>query len=337
MESRKVQVTGGSTYTVSIPKDWATENGVSAGSVVEFHAEEDLLLLVPSTEAERSEGVVDVSGLESDQGLVRSIMTMYVGGFDVIRVETSETSPDRRRLLREVAQGLVGMEIVEETGSHVVMQDLLDPSELSVRDALTRMRLVSLAMLTDAAEALLEGDDDLAGSVVARDDEVDRLWYMISRVFRTVLRDPTAATKFGIPRETVFDYHTGARQLERIGDHAVKIAGVAEEVSPPAEPQARALAGLVDPAVTVPEVATDALLSDDVEEVRRLAAEAHDTGTAVEATARDVDEQIRELNDPQRARRLGLVVDSLSRAGDYGVNVAETALQKAAPGRDGSE
>jgi len=32
METRKVQVTGGSTYTVSIPKTWATENDVEEGN-----------------------------------------------------------------------------------------------------------------------------------------------------------------------------------------------------------------------------------------------------------------------------------------------------------------
>jgi len=35
--------------------------------------------------------------------------------------------------------------------------------------------------------------------------------------------------------------------------------------------------------------------------------------------------------DPTRAQLLGLVVDSVLRSADYGGNVAETALQKAAP------
>jgi len=35
--------------------------------------------------------------------------------------------------------------------------------------------------------------------------------------------------------------------------------------------------------------------------------------------------------EPHDAQNLGLVVDSLSRSADYGGNIAETALQKAAP------
>ncbi|MFW6449319.1 MAG: AbrB/MazE/SpoVT family DNA-binding domain-containing protein, partial [Halobacteriota archaeon] len=36
METRKVQLTGGSTYTVSLPKPWARRNGIEAGSTLAF-------------------------------------------------------------------------------------------------------------------------------------------------------------------------------------------------------------------------------------------------------------------------------------------------------------
>ncbi|MFB6143422.1 MAG: PhoU domain-containing protein, partial [Halorientalis sp.] len=254
METRKVQVTGGSTYTVSLPKDWATANDVSAGSVVEFHAEGESLLLTPRREDERSEGTLDVTGLTGDE-LTRAVMTMYVSGFDIITLETSRIDASQRRTIRGATQGLVGLEVIEETSDRVVLQDLLDSSELSIHNAITRMRLVSLTMLADAVEALVENDDDLAHDVVERDDDVDRLWYMISRVFRTVLRDPTAASDIGLSRETCFDYQSSARQLERIADHAAKIADLALEVGEVPEAVARELATLREDAVAVPELA----------------------------------------------------------------------------------
>ena len=65
METRKVQVTGGSTYTVSLPKDWANQNDVSGGSVVEFYPEEDSLLLTPRREEEKVEGTIDIGGADT--------------------------------------------------------------------------------------------------------------------------------------------------------------------------------------------------------------------------------------------------------------------------------
>jgi len=330
METRKVQVTGGSTYTVSLPKEWATGNDVSAGSIVEFHAEEDLLLLSPQRENERVEGTLDISDLDEDHELTRAVMTMYVSGFDVITLETTRISAEQRRVIRNAVQGLVGLEVIEETSERVVLQDLLDSSELSVHNAITRMQLVSITMLEDAIEALITDDDDLAEDVKQRDEDVDRLWYMVSRVFRTVLRDPTAATEIGFPRETVFDYQSSARQLERIADHATKIADLSLEVGEISGETADKLRNLQAEAVKVPEKAMEALLTDDSDEATVLANEARGNIRAVDDLARDVDKEVRE-SDPQSAQVLGLVVDSLSRTADYGSNIAESALQKAAP------
>jgi len=329
METRKVQVTGGSTYTVSLPKTWATENGVSAGSLVEFYPEEDSLLLTPQREEDRTEGTLDITDLEGEE-LKRAVVTMYVSGFDIINLETGRVTAAQRRTIREAAQGLVGLEVIGETGETVILQDLLDSSELSITNAITRMRLVSLSMLEDAVISLIENDRDLASDVVERDDDVDRLWAMVSRVFRSVLRDPSTAAEVGLPRETCFDYHSSARQLERIADHATKIAELAQELDGVPEPPADALRDLRESASDVAETAMEALLEAESERATELANDARDRVDEIDEHAREVDEQVRKL-ESQQAQLLGLVVDSLSRSADYGGNIAESALQKAAP------
>ena len=81
---------------------------------------------------------------------------------------------------------------------------------------------------------------------------------------------------------------------------------------------------------TVIKQAMDAMLANDSEEATRLATEAHDAVATVDERVRETDALLLDL-EPQQAQLLGLVVDSLSRAGDYGGNIAEAALQKAAP------
>ena len=46
METRKVQLAGGSTYTVSLPKQWAIEHGIEAGARVHLTLLDDGSLLV---------------------------------------------------------------------------------------------------------------------------------------------------------------------------------------------------------------------------------------------------------------------------------------------------
>ena len=330
METRKVQVTGGSTYTVSIPKSWATENDVGAGSEVEFHPDGDSLFLTPRTDAERTRGTLDVAGL-TGQELTRAVTTMYVSGFDVIELQGTAITTEQRSTIREAVQSLVGLEVLEETQERVVIRDLLDSSELSIHNAVTRMRLISLSMLEDALSALADLNHERARDVIGRDDDLDRLWLVVSRIFRATLRTPKAAEELGLPREECFDYHSSARQLERIGDHATKIAHLTLNIDEPLpEDVLDAIDDLHEDAVEVVDTAMDALFAEDNDDASRLANDARAGVREIDERVRAIDELLRDL-DPARAQLLGLVVDSVLRSADYGGNIAETALQKAAP------
>lgn len=330
METRKVQVTGGSTFTVSIPKSWATNQGIAAGSEVELHPEGDSLLLIPKKQRGGTEGAIDITDL-SGADLARAVVTLYVSGFDLIRLETGAVEPAQRRIVRDATQSLVGLEVIEETDAYILLQDLLDSSELSIHNAITRMRLIALTMLGDAVRSVIETDHALAEDVIERDDDVDRLWFMVSRVFRSVLRDPSAAAALGMSREGCFDYHSSARQLERIADHSVKIATLATELHDVPDDICEAIENLQEEARAIIERAMAALLEEDSERATELANEARDAVTDIDDHTRTIDELIREMADPTQAQLLGLIVDSLSRTADYGGNIAETALQKAAP------
>ncbi len=330
METRKVQVTGGSTYTVSIPKSWATDNDVGAGSEVEFYPDGDSLFLIPRTEEERTRGILDISQLNG-QELTRAVTTMYVSGFDVIELEASDITAEQRSTIREAVQSLVGLEVLEETRSRVVIRDLLDSSELSIHNAVTRMRLISLSMLDDAITALADLDHDLARDVIGRDDDLDRLWLVVSRIFRATLRTPKAAEELGLPREECFDYHSSARQLERVGDHATKIAHLTLNIDEPLPADViDAIHDLHEDAVEVIDTGMDALFEDDSDLASGKANTARAGVREIDERVRAIDELLRDL-DPARAQLLGLVVDSVLRSADYGGNIAETALQKAAP------
>jgi phosphate uptake regulator len=330
MERRKVQVTGGSTFTVSIPKDWARDHDVEAGDEVGFHPDSGSLLLTPVDGADTDEGTLDIADMTGDE-LMRAVMTMYVSGFDVLALEADKINPDQRRVIRDATQSLVGLEVLEETNERVVIQDLLDSSELSVHNAVRRMHLISVSMLGDAVDALAARDSDAASDVMSRDDDVDRLWYVVSRIFRGALRSPTVAQEIGVSREVAFDYHSSARQLERVADHAAKISATAQDLDDDVpEEVVAALKTLQGDAADIIQTAMDALFADDPDEATRLANQAR-------ADVRDIDDQTRQIDDllhdldAHHAQHLGLVVDSLSRSADYGGNIAETALQKAAP------
>ncbi len=329
METRKVQLTGGSTYTISLPKSWAQRNDVEAGATLSFVDNGDTLTVSTKVEEGRSRGELDIGELSGDH-LTRSVMTMYVSGFDVITLKADRITAEQRQAIRTATQNLIGVEVLEETADRVVIQDLLDSSELSVTNAVERMHLIATSMLSDAVAAVIDNQDDLATDVIDRDDDVDRLWLVVSRIFRGTLRSPAASPDLGISREDCFDYHSAARQLERIADHAAKISNLATNLEAIPEPVVTAIQSLHEAVIDVIEGAVEALLEDDTERSSQLAHRSRSQVLDIDEHTREIDQLLREL-DPHEAQSLGLIVDSLSRSADYGGNIAETALQKAAP------
>ena len=73
-------------------------------------------------------------------------------------------------------------------------------------------------MVRDSLNALVRGDQDLAQSVLQRDDQVDRLRDQLFRELLTYMMENSAVVF------AAFELVLVAKNLERIGDHATNIA-----------------------------------------------------------------------------------------------------------------
>jgi phosphate uptake regulator len=223
MVMRKIQKTGGGTFFVSLPKEWAERLGLKRGSVVLVaETAEGRLVLDPEYDAERAP---QVAALEPSALLDREIVGKYLLGYDVIRiVAKDQITTEQRELVRQAARRLVGLEIIEEDYKSMVMQCLLEPASLSPEKILRREYNFAASMHRDAVTALIEGDVHLGGNVAERDDEVNRLYFLLVRILRTALRDPRLSERLRISPIDCLDYRLVASFVEGIGDQSVQIA-----------------------------------------------------------------------------------------------------------------
>ncbi|MFZ0636041.1 MAG: phosphate signaling complex protein PhoU [Candidatus Acidiferrales bacterium] len=83
---------------------------------------------------------------------------------------------------------------------------------------LPRMSEIAEGMVRDSLNALVRGDQELARSVLARDDQVDLLRDQMFRELLTYMMENSAVV---FP---AFELILVAKNLERIGDHATNIA-----------------------------------------------------------------------------------------------------------------
>ena len=311
---RKVQVTGGSTYTVSIPKTWADTRGIGSGSSEYMYPVDDRLIVAQpngSSSSRQARINIETAGQEKLGGQIEAA---YAAGSDEILIESDTTfSTSERRAASQAITSLVGMEIATETEHELTAKTLLDSTEVSLDGTINQIRGIALSMHENAVKAVLGDDEGMDPEhIISRDDEVDRLFALVSRQFYRILTDIREVSQLKEDRRTAFTQFRTARQLERIADHAERIADVAVKQTEPLDPEIGS---------EFETLATEA---------RRVVRTALD-GNAGEAILRrdDVVERLDDLD-----RRLydsegksvylhGRMLESIRRTAEYGGNIAE--------------
>jgi phosphate uptake regulator len=120
--------------------------------------------------------------------------------------------------------GLIGLEIVEEDKSGIVLQCLLEPSGFPPEKILRRAYAIAAGMHRDVVNAFVEGEIQLAKSVIARDNESNRLYFLLVRILRTIIQNPSLSEKLGVGLIECLDYRLVASLVEAMGDECVRIA-----------------------------------------------------------------------------------------------------------------
>jgi phosphate uptake regulator len=213
---------GGGTVLISLPKDWAKRNGVVKGSTVAVEEVSGRRLMVrpigeEGTKAEEQEVVIEYPR-DSLSYVTNDVTGAYLMGSNAIRVEGKRviTREDRGRLKGAVTR-LVGLEIVDENAKSMTMQFLLDPAVLDPEKIVKRMASLISGMLRDSAEGA-RNDPGLLAVVAERDDEVDRLYFLLVRTIRTATIDPEVAERYHLAPIECLDYRVLASYLESLGD-----------------------------------------------------------------------------------------------------------------------
>jgi phosphate uptake regulator len=228
METRKVQVTGGSSYIITLPKEWVLSAKIKKNDPVGVIPQADgSLLITPNTAMEKDTLTKEFWVDENTDGsyLFRLLIGAYISGYANIALRSKNSIPPALRdTVMSFTQTLIGPEIVEEDSNTIFIKDLLKPTELPFDKTLKRMYLLVRGMHESTVSALAARDREMAAEVIKRDRDVDRLQWLIARQTHMVLDDISLSKKMAIRQPDVTLYLTMSRILERVGDHAIIIA-----------------------------------------------------------------------------------------------------------------
>jgi phosphate uptake regulator len=232
-EQRKLQVTGGATFILSLPKNWATRNNLKRGNAMILREEEDGTLSISPTKfgkKEKKEDVcIKVGTNDNPDAIMRTTIAAYLNGYNVIHVRAQNQkilSIKTRNHLKHFARNyLIGTEIVIDTPTELTLQVLLNYPELTVHNALSRMSIIASSMQKEALTALNNIDYQSAKSVIETDREVNRFGLYVVRLLKLAVSNPKIVKDIGLNNQIeCIGYRLIAKSVERTADHATKMA-----------------------------------------------------------------------------------------------------------------
>ena len=324
-ESRKVQITGGSTYIVSLPKDWVRQKEIEAGDTLILSPRKDGSIVVsPEREYEKKANIKHLDITDEDQNsLIRELIGVYMAGYTKIEL-TAENSikPELRRSIMDFTRMVIGPEVIEESDKRVILKDLIDPSEFSQKKGLRRMYLIVKNMHRDAISAFQEGNKELAQDIVQRDKDVDRLFWMITKHYNMLLSNPRLIETLDITSERSLSYMLVSRAMERIGDHAVRIAenvlNLKNGFNGPLKDQ---IVEESDMAMEILEKSAEAFFDEDL----KCLNESIEMRTDLLEKNDELMNQIKQ-EEKENVTPLSYIIESISRTGSYATDISEIGI-----------
>jgi phosphate uptake regulator len=327
MEIRRVQMTGGSSYIITLPKEWITSLHIKKNDPLGMYIRSDgTLLLTPKIAQEQLQKIkeFDASRISKPTYLLQLLIGAYIAGYTSIKI----TSPDRmttavRNIIRSFTQLAIGPEVIEETDTMVILKDLHNPTEMPLDRTIKRMHIIVKGMNEDAMRALQTKDKALADDVLSRDNDIDRLHWLVARQYNILLQNVSLAEKMDISIGLASTCFLISKIIERIGDHVVRITqNIANLNENTVE---RKIIGRIREANTIAIDIFNKSMSSFYQKDLKASNEIVESVTKLETVC----EEINTLALQQKgiiAVSIGYIIESIRRIGEYAEDISENVI-----------
>jgi len=328
-QTRRIQISGGSTYTISLPKKWIDELGIKNGDNMTLIKNANRsLTLFPGSDSEKQakKAILAISQKDSEESIRRKIIALYLTGYKTIQVTSKGVKilPEHSRLIKDlVRKSMIGTEIVESDSESITIQILTRLPELTFDVALKRMYLMTANMHREAMDALKKYDTEYGEEVVRMDDEVDRFSLYMMRTLIMAIQNSSMLYDVGLVRPSdCLNYRTVISRIERIADHAALIAKRIKFLKGPLEPKTlKELESLSNEAISCFENAILALTKKDLILAEKVAS---NIANVVEKEK----ELMYDMKESKNSTIIKFTLEDIRRTAEYSSDIIETVVNE---------
>ncbi|NQV90955.1 phosphate uptake regulator PhoU [Candidatus Woesearchaeota archaeon] len=222
MEYRKLISFGKNSFVISLPKAWIRHTKLKKGDLIYVEEASDHLVLRPHLNKEEEEEkkiTINVDG-KTIPLLTRELNAAYIENYREITFKGKEIKEKSKEIL-DVVRKLIALEVLELDSDHIVTKDFLDMNKVSVKDLIKKMDIIVRSMLKDCINSF---EEDNVENLNLRDEDVNRLSFLVYRSIRHGLRNPSLSLKhFDLTTIDLLNYYWSTFHLEAIADEAKRI------------------------------------------------------------------------------------------------------------------
>ncbi len=230
--TRRVQKVGGSSLSVTLPKNWIEEINLKPGDILTFkEMSGGRLELAKETQGELAPEVqktvhIDMDAEEPNM-LTRLIVGSYIAGHDNVIIRSKEPFTEAQKEEAATAvKRVLGLSLVEQSANSMEFQNFIDPIKYRLDHIMSRVIGVLSAELEGCKKGLTESSKEVLEGVFGLEDEVDSFYLLMIRQLLLSSENYRLAKGLGIENHRYqMGYRLVVKSLEMTADLVFKIAG----------------------------------------------------------------------------------------------------------------
>ncbi len=233
IERRNLQISGGSTYVISLPKKWIERLNLKNGDSMKIVNNPNYsITLLPDTIIQKtsSHPVIKIKKTDSLESIKRKVISLYASGHDFIIVKSPRSKLEtdvRSMIIKLIRTKFVGTEIIESDSVSITIKVLTVNPEMKLELAFNRMYKSTSNMFFELIHAIEKNDLEYAEEIIQMDDEIDRFSHYLTRNLVMSLDDRNILSQLGLEKTSqVIGYKRIITCVERIADHISLIAKI---------------------------------------------------------------------------------------------------------------
>ncbi|MBE8539075.1 AbrB/MazE/SpoVT family DNA-binding domain-containing protein [Geoglobus acetivorans] len=219
MEVRKLQLIGGSSFMVSLPKNWIKKNNLDQGDDIILDIDEDVIKIMPKKYSEESKvvkAIIEKLPAYDERFLRRFIIALYIQGLDEIEIRDKMLSPKLVSRISGIVHEIIGFEVIDAQENTIVLRSLTT-AEFDIIGVLKRMSQIVLGIIDSIIDSINIDDRDGLKEIQKLEEDSDRLYMLAVRLENRVIRDLMSPSKWSETRN-ILGMRIVAKTLEEISD-----------------------------------------------------------------------------------------------------------------------